>query len=103
MLLPYLEYFFRPVPGYTRFAQPIVEALSVRSWRRDREPPAPRSVKVAAIRRFASGRPNFIETGTFYGDTLAAVQDDFDRLYSIELQSLASHSVHIGVSVSIRG
>jgi hypothetical protein len=27
----------------------------------------------------------FVETGTFYGDTLAAVENDFDRLYSIEL------------------
>jgi len=86
LLLPYVEYFFRPVPGYARFAQPIVEALSLRAWRKARTPPAPRSIKVAAIRRQSVARPVFVETGTFYGDTLAAVRDDFERVVSIELQ-----------------
>lgn len=83
--LPFIEYFLRPVPGYTLLLQPLIEALSVRSWRRHGTPPAPRSIKVSAIRTFAPGRDTFVETGTFYGDTLAAVQDDFERLISIEL------------------
>jgi hypothetical protein len=85
LLLPFLEYYFRPVPGYALVVQPVVEALSVRDWRKNRTPPAPRSVKAQVIRRFAAGRRAFIETGTFYGDMLAAVQKDFARLVSIEL------------------
>jgi hypothetical protein len=84
-LLPYIEYTFRPVPGYAAIAQPVVEALSVRAWQKHGKPPPPRSVKASAIRRYAPGREVFIETGTFYGDTLAALQNDFARLYSIEL------------------
>ena len=85
MWLPYLEYYLRPVPGFTVF-HPLLEAASLRAWRRDGRPPAPRTVKEAIIRGFA-GPPRrvFVETGTFYGDMIAAVRGDFERLFSIEL------------------
>jgi len=85
-IVPHLEFLLRVLPGYS-VAQPMVDALAMRQWRRHRLPPAPRPVKAALIRRFAShhSRTVFIETGTFYGDMLAALRSDFDRLYSIEL------------------
>lgn len=85
-LLPHLEFQLRPLPGFG-LLQPVLEAVAVRQWRRHHEPPAPRSVKAAVIRRFARaiGRSVFVETGTFYGDMLVALASDFERLYSIEL------------------
>ena len=85
-ILPHLEFRLRPLPGYA-LLRPLLEALALREWRRHRRPPAPRPVKADAIRRFAepATRSVFIETGTFYGDMLAALSQDFERLYSIEL------------------
>jgi hypothetical protein len=85
-IVSHLEFQFRMLPGY-HIVQPALEALAVWRWNRNRRPPAPRSVKVARIRVFASNglRRVFVETGTFFGDTLAALKDDFDQLYSIEL------------------
>ena len=90
-VLSYLEYWFRPVPGYTLVAQPVVEALSVRAWRKSRKPPPPRSVKASVIREHAASRPTLIETGTFYGDTLALLENHFGRLYSIEVSARLAH------------
>lgn len=85
MWLPYLEYYLRPVPGFG-LLRPFLDALALREWRRHRRPPAPRTVKEALIRGFAGpNRRVLVETGTFYGDMLAALSADFDRLYSIEL------------------
>jgi hypothetical protein len=85
-ILPHVEFHLRPMPGYT-LIQPLLDALALRQWRKHRRPPAPRSVKAAVIRRFADRklRSVFVETGTFYGDMLAALSGDFERLYSIEL------------------
>jgi hypothetical protein len=85
-ILPHLEFRLRPLPGYA-LLQPAIETIAMREWRKHRRPPAPRPVKVAAIRCFADPRvrPVFVETGTFYGDMLAAFAHDFERLYSIEL------------------
>jgi hypothetical protein len=87
MILPHLEFHLRPLPGYSLLLQPVLEALALRSWKRHRRPPAPRAVKAAVIRRFADRdkRSVLIETGTFYGDMLAALRGDFSQLYSIEL------------------
>lgn len=85
-ILPHLEFYLRPLPGYA-MVQPLIEAAALRQWNRTHRPPAPRSVKSAVVRRFAgrANRTTFVETGTFFGDMVAAVRDDFDRLYSIEL------------------
>jgi hypothetical protein len=49
--------------------------------------PPPHLVKQRAIRRLARRfhLAVFIETGTYRGDMVEAVRDDFDRVYSIEL------------------
>ena len=94
-ILPHLEFHLRAVPGY-KLAEPLLEALALRQWRRHRRPPAPRSVKAAVLRRFAdrNSRSVFVETGTFYGDMLVALRNDFERLYSIELhQSLGERAI----------
>lgn len=64
-------------------------AAIVRVWA-GRQIAAPHYVKAARIRRMAAQyrSRHFIETGTCLGDTVAAVQDMFDDLVSIELDPL---------------
>lgn len=49
--------------------------------------PAPHSVKQRAVAELARahGAKIFVETGTYRGDMVAAMQPNFDKLYSIEL------------------
>lgn len=86
MILPHLEFHLRPLPGYS-IVQPVLEALALRAWRKHRRGPAPRTVKAEVIRRFADRekRSVLVETGTFFGDMLAALRGDFAKLYSVEL------------------
>jgi len=51
--------------------------------------PIPPIAKVRAIRRYARrhGLRYFVETGTYLGDTTAAVADLFDRCWTIELSN----------------
>lgn len=59
-----------------------------RAWRRAGRPvPAPPHVKRRFLRDYARAHDLrvFVETGTFYGDTVAALRGAFDRLHSIEL------------------
>jgi hypothetical protein len=87
MWLPYLEYHLRPLPGFS-LLQRRLERTAMRQWQRSRRPPPPRTVKAALIRSWATpSRRVFVESGTFFGDMLAAVRPDFDRLYSIELSA----------------
>jgi hypothetical protein len=62
-------------------------------------------VKVIALRHYARkfGTRIFVETGTFFGDTSAAIADLFERCYTIELspelhtraQKRLSHISHL--------
>jgi hypothetical protein len=64
------------------------ERIQERSWRREGCPlPAPAHIKRRWVREHAlrHGARIFVETGTLYGDTLAAVRDIFDELHSVEL------------------
>jgi hypothetical protein len=68
--------------------RPLTERRIVLQWQLAGSPiPPPPLVKHAVIkdyqRRF--GLRVFVETGTFAGDTIDAVADRFDRVYSIEL------------------
>lgn len=59
-----------------------------RRWLSNGKPaPVPHDVKQIAIKTFAQkyGIRVFIETGTYLGDMVAAVNTDFDKIYSIEL------------------
>jgi hypothetical protein len=63
--------------------------ISIEEWRKQGSPfPAPEAYKHAEMRRFkaAYGCQLFVETGTFIGNTMAAMQPDFETLYSVELQ-----------------
>ena len=82
----HLAYVVRPTFLH-RLLGPPLERLSERDWRNTGEGPAPASVKHRLIRDYASAYHfrNFVETGTFLGDMIEAVRDDFEELHSIEL------------------
>jgi hypothetical protein len=65
-----------------------VNAAATRQWRKTQSPPAPLEVKAGLIRQYSVnyGIRTFVETGTFFGDMLDALRDDFDLLTSIELE-----------------
>jgi hypothetical protein len=49
--------------------------------------PPPHAVKIATVRAYAQrfATPVLVETGTFMGDMVAAVQDDFREIFSMEI------------------
>ncbi len=58
---------------------------------------SPHLVKQRAVREYARryGLRTMIETGTYYGEMVAAVKNDFDRIYSIEFDTeLARRAAH---------
>jgi len=83
-----LDYLLRPAPFYP-LLRPLLEQSALRQWHKTRKPPAPLPVKAQIIRAYANKYRAriFVETGTFFGDMLAALRDDFDRLITIELDS----------------
>jgi hypothetical protein len=63
--------------------------VTLRQWLRHRSPPPPYVFKRRTIKEYARryGLEVFIETGTYLGDTTAAMKGLFSRLYSIELDA----------------
>lgn len=62
--------------------------LDLAAWEQQGRPsPPPAAIKHARIRNHAQrvAAQTLVETGTFYGDTLFALRDDFQSLHSIEL------------------
>ncbi|HEV8634531.1 MAG TPA: class I SAM-dependent methyltransferase [Chloroflexota bacterium] len=60
----------------------------LRRWERSGRPvPPPHAVKQRVLRAYAHafGPRVLVETGTYMGDMVAAMLDQFDRIYSIEL------------------
>lgn len=58
------------------------------AWERNGRPdPPPHIIKQRAIRSYAEryGLKILVETGTYFGDMVAAMRGHFDRIYSIEL------------------
>jgi hypothetical protein len=73
-------------PLAVRLAQPG----AVRTWERQGRPvPPPHSVKQQVLREFSDryGLRILVETGTYYGDMVAAMMPQFDAIYSIELSA----------------
>lgn len=84
----HLAYIIRPTPLH-RLLGPALERLSEADWRKTGEGPAPASVKHRLIRDYATAHnfKLFVETGTFLGDMIEAVRDNFEKVHSIELDS----------------
>jgi len=62
--------------------------ITVRNWNKKGSPiPAPDIIKQRTIKEYAKifSVETFIETGTYLGDTVSAVRDVFNKVYSIEL------------------
>lgn len=64
----------------------IKQAYLTRVW--DGSGPAPHPVKQKTLARYAKkhGLRTLVETGTFYGDMVAAMRNDFREIFSIELR-----------------
>lgn len=66
-----------------------VERL-LREWEQQGRPiPPPAVYKQDTLRAYGRqfGTTIFVETGTYFGDTVRALQDQFQRLYSVELSA----------------
>ncbi len=60
----------------------------LKNWIQSGKPiPPPHIVKVQAIKEYARKYKisTFVETGTYLGDMVYAIKDDFDKIFSIEL------------------
>lgn len=78
--------------GVARFRRQACTVLRARkevyAWMRAGRPvPPPHAVKQMTLRAYADrfGLRVLVETGTYYGDMVAAMEPDFERIYSIEL------------------
>ena len=59
-------------------------------WERRGNPaPPPHIIKQRTLQTYANkfGLKIFVETGTYYGDMVEAMKENFDRIYSIELSN----------------
>jgi hypothetical protein len=77
----------RAVAALRREAEPH---LTVRRWKQEGRPvPPPPEVKQRVLRSYAQqyGLRTFVETGTFLGDTTAALRPHVDHLLTIEISS----------------
>jgi hypothetical protein len=73
-----------------RWAKRQRDALLLRSWEQCGRPiPPPHAFKRALVKRIAHHCPArvFVETGTFYGDMVKAIGNDFNEIISIELSA----------------
>ena len=78
------ENLFLPPPNPTQAAQ------IMRDWEQAGQPlPGPGVFKRSVLRLYGEefGLTTLVETGTFTGDTPAALKDAFQRIYSVELNS----------------
>jgi hypothetical protein len=71
-----------------QWLQPYRAMATYAMWLHDGKPvPPPHIVKQMVVREFANRHPArvLVETGTFLGDMVHAVRDNFEKLHSIEL------------------
>lgn len=79
--------FIKTTPVYAVYKSLRLRAETIDWELRGRPAPPPHPIKQRAIREYASryGLKILVETGTFYGDMVAAMKNTFDKIYSIEL------------------
>ncbi|MDD5318599.1 MAG: hypothetical protein PHF79_02140, partial [Candidatus Pacebacteria bacterium] len=67
----------------------FVDKIELKKWKAGELKYPPSIVKQQVIRKEASlqKQKTFIETGTYLGDMLYAIRNDFDKIYSIELSN----------------
>ncbi len=66
----------------------FIEKREIAIWKKSGKPlPPPHVVKQIALREYARkfGLAILVETGTYLGDMVAAMMEDFETIYSIEL------------------
>lgn len=76
---------YRPLRN---FIGKLLQNRQLRVWEANGRPaPPPAPIKHRAMRRYAEqyGLKVFVETGTYFGDTVDAVKGLFETLYTIEL------------------
>jgi hypothetical protein len=83
-----IDYLLRPAPIYP-LLRPVLRSAALRQWRKTQKPPAPFELKAQIIRDYAAKYQirTFVETGAFFGDMIDMLQDHFDALTTIELDS----------------
>ena len=79
----------------TPLYQPIINHIEnkllkqeLSDWEKNGQPaPPPHLIKQRVLRSYAKefSLKTLVETGTYLGDMVAAMQDDFEKIYSIEL------------------
>ena len=76
------------MPWNRRGVAPAAAVKAIREWERSGRPaPPPHVVKQNNLRTIARqyGLKTLVETGTYYGDMIEALECEFDAIYSIEL------------------
>lgn len=80
--------FLRPRYVLYRLKKYLQDSRELREWRRQGSPlPPPHLVKQQTVKRYGKmfGLHTLIETGTYTGAMVFAMQDDFARIYTVEL------------------
>jgi hypothetical protein len=76
------------ISRFSDYIRPARDVIDYWKWRaRGKKPPSPQLMKHRVIREYGKRYKIrcFIETGTYLGDTVNSVKNNFDYLYSIEL------------------
>jgi len=87
----FLRAIIRKTPVYHTLRNWMVTRLQKKEfieWKKNGKPvPPPHIVKQQVLKSFANkfGLKILVETGTYYGDMVEAMKNNFDRIYSIEL------------------
>ncbi len=93
--------YLRPRYIFYRIKKYLQEADELRRWERQGKPlPPPHLVKQRTVRSY--GRTfdlhTLIETGTYTGAMVYAMQDDFDKIFTVELDENLFKAAQIGFS-----
>lgn len=91
--------YLRPRYVLHRIKKAIKEAVELRRWEKQGKPlPPPHLVKQRIVKRYGKAfhLHTLIETGTYTGAMVFAMQDQFDKIYTIELDESLSRAAQRG-------